>query len=120
MSECETCEVFDDEYWRTIHYGRAWTDSHDEAEGSESSLSNDSMLRCSNLSFELRQMMVETNELLRARGSRLDHEWEDAQVRGDQNSMEHIANQIRETHGLMYSGLDEACKVLERCKEFLR
>ena len=78
------------------------------------------LLRCSNLSFELRQMMVETNELLRARGSRLDHEWEDAQVRGDQNSMEHIANQIRETHGLMYSGLDEACKVLERCKEFLR
>ena len=65
-------------------------------------------------------MIVETNEFLRARVSRLDHEWEDAEVHGDQDSMEHIANQIRETHGLMYCGLDEVCKVLERCKEFLR
>lgn len=53
-------------------------------------------------------MMVETNELLKARVSRLDHEWEDAQARGDQDAMETIENQIRETHALMYSGLDEA------------
>jgi len=99
--DSEMCEISDDECWRTIHYGPVWADSHDEAEGSESSLSNDTMLRCSNLSPELRQMMMETNELLRSRVSRFDHDWEDAQARGDQDAMENIENQIREAHGLM-------------------
>ena len=64
--DSEMCECSDDEYWRSIHYGPPWTDSPGEPEGSEeSSLSNDTMLRCSNLSPELRQIMIETNDLLR-------------------------------------------------------
>ena len=59
--DSEMCEVSDDEYWREIHYGPPWTDQHDEGEESESSLSNDTMLRCSGLSPELRQTMIETN-----------------------------------------------------------
>jgi len=45
--DSEMCEVSDDEYWRHVHYGPVWTDSHDEADGSESSLSDNTMLRCS-------------------------------------------------------------------------
>lgn len=95
--DSEMCECSDDEHWRSIRYGPPCADSPDE-ESEESSISNDTMLRCSNLSPELRQMMLENNQLLRARVSRLDYEWEEVQLRNDTLAMGSLEDQIREAH----------------------
>ena len=105
--DSEMCEVSDGEYWRHVHYGPPWTDQHNEREKSEFSLSNDTMLRCSNPSPELWQTMLETNALLRSRVERLECEWDEAQLRNDAILMAQIEGQIRETHGMIYTGLDK-------------
>jgi hypothetical protein len=48
-------------------------------------------------------MMLENNQLLLARVSRLDYEWEEAQLSNDTLAMDSLENQIREAHGLMYT-----------------
>jgi hypothetical protein len=46
--------------------------------------------------------------LLRARIARLEEEWERAQVDNNAMLMAQIEGQIREAHGMIYTGLDEA------------
>ena len=92
------------------------TNQHDKNKESDSSLSNDTMLRCSNL---FPWAMIETNTVLRARVTRLEGEWEQAQLNNNALLMAQIEGQIREAHVMIYSGLDETWKVFEGCIEFL-
>jgi len=51
--------------------------------------------------------MIETNTVLRARVTRLEGEWEQAQLNNNALLMAQIEGQIREAHGMIYTGLDE-------------
>ena len=102
------CEVSDDEYWRHIQYGPPVHESATEAEnGEESSLSDDALVRCSELSPGLRQTMLETNQVLRARIQCLEREWDEAEIQNDMRAMELLEDQIREAQAMMYNGLGD-------------
>ena len=51
--------------------------------------------------------MLETNAVLRSGVERLEADWERAQWHNDSLPMAQIEGQIREAHGLMYTGVDE-------------
>ena len=92
--DSEMCEVSDDEYWRHIHYGPPVHESATEAEnGEKSPLSGDAMVRCSELSPELRHTMLETNQVLRARIQRLERDWNEAEIQIDMHAMELLEDQ---------------------------
>eukprot|EP00435_Cladocopium_sp_Y103_P034748 s3258_g9.t1 len=103
--DSEMCECSDDEYWALVHYGPPSDSADENSEGSP--MSNGAMVRCSAISPELRQTRLESNELLRARIQRLECEWDGAQVANDLDAMDSLEDQIRDAHGLMYTGLDE-------------
>ena len=107
--DSEMCEVSDDEYWRSSHYGPMTSESPGLADeqGEESSLSDDTMVRCADISPELRRTLLETNELLRTRIQRLECEWDEAEIQNDLRAMEPIEDQIREATAMMYSGLGD-------------
>lgn len=80
-------------------------DSPDEG-SEESSLSNGTMLRCSRISPELGQTMLETNQILRTQIARLERERQEVKIHNDVMAMASFETEIRETDGLMYTGLD--------------
>ena len=50
--------------------------------------------------------MLETNQILRTRNARLERERQEAEIRNDVMAMASFETEIRETAGLMYTGLD--------------
>ena len=64
------------------------------------------MSRCNRISPELRQTMLETNQMLRTRNARLERERQEAEIRNDVMAMASFETEIRENAGLMYTGLD--------------
>eukprot|EP00435_Cladocopium_sp_Y103_P017985 s2210_g4.t1 len=95
--DSEMCEVSDVEYWTLMHYGPPLTDDAEASE--ESSMENDEMVRHSAFSPELRQTMLETNQLLQTRVERLECEWDEAELAGDVDAMDVLEAQISEARG---------------------
>ena len=89
----ELCEVSDPELW--MHF------NHGESPISSSNASEDQPAGQSEAS--LRREMAETNALLQAREQRLEAEWDEAELRNDQETMHEIENLIIETRNLRYS-----------------
>eukprot|EP00435_Cladocopium_sp_Y103_P050419 s572_g15.t1 len=104
--DSEMCEVSDVEYWTLMHYGPPLSDDAETSE--ESSMENDEMVRHSAHSAELRETMLETNQLLRNRVERLECEYDEAELANNIDAMAVLEAQIIETRGLMYAGLDDA------------
>ena len=75
-----------------------WSSIDSLGEDSEgSSMSNDALLHCSGLTFAFRQILLETNQMVRTmmRIARSESEWDETELQNDQMATDSLESQPR-------------------------